>query len=98
MLACTQSCPVRDRDLSGVLEADSELEMCSAYHKAKSAMSAYFHFESFQRGQLAALLPVLHVRDVLAKIATGAGNLCFFLVPLSVSTTAAGVVICPLNA
>ena len=58
----------------------------------------YFKFDSFRSGQLAALLPILHGRDVFARMATGAGkSLCFFLVPLATSPSAVGVVISPLN-
>ena len=42
---------------------------------------------------------MLHGRDILAKMAMGAGNsLCFFLAPLAASPFAVGVVISPLNA
>ena len=43
-------------------------------------------------------MPVLHGKDVLVKMATGAGkSLCIYLVPLAVGTSAVGVVISPLN-
>ena len=97
MLACHPNCAV---NLAQVSEpCVREMENCVAYCKAKTALTQYFKFDSFHPGQLAALLPVLHGRDVLAKMATGAGkSLCFYLVPLSVDTSAVGVVISPLNA
>ena len=43
-------------------------------------------------------MPVVHGRDVLVKMATGAGkSSCIYLVPLAVGTTAVGVVISPFN-
>ena len=67
---------------------------CAAYCKARDALTKYFGFADFRPGQLAALTPVLHGRDVLVKMATGAGNsLCTYLVSLAVGTSAVGVVI-----
>ena len=44
------------------------------------------------------MLPMMHCRDVFARMATGAGkSLCMFLPPLAWSDTACGVVISPLN-
>ena len=75
------------------------MESCAAYYKAKTALVQFFRFNSFRPGQLAAMLPVLHGKDVFAKMATGAGkSLCFLLVPLAVSPSAVGSVISPLNA
>ena len=49
---------------------------------------------SFRPGQLEVLLPG---KDVFARMATGAGkSLCFYLVPLSLSSSAVGVVVGPL--
>ena len=84
-------------ELDGLSE--KEMEGCTAYCKAKATMRQFFKFNSFRPGQLAALLPVLHGRDVLAKMATGAGkSLCFFLIPLATSPSAVGLIISPLNA
>ena len=64
MLACHPNCAV---NLSQVSEqCVREMENCVAYCKAKTALTQYYKFDSFRPGQLAALLPVLHGRDVLA--------------------------------
>ena len=95
MSACTQNCQVTQLD--GLSER--EMEGCAAYCKAKAALRKFFRFDSFRPGQLAAMLPVLHGKDVFAKMATGAGkSLCFLLIPLAVSPSAVGVIISPLNA
>ena len=50
-------------------------------------------------GQIEALLPLLHQRDVFVRMATGSGkSLCMFLGPLAVSDKAIGLVISPLKA
>ena len=75
------------------------MESCLVHSKAKAALRHFFKYNSFRPGQLAALLPVLHGKDVLVRMATGAGkSLCFYLVPLAASTSAVGVVSSPLNA
>lgn len=90
----TCNCPV-----SELGQSERELEGCAAYCKAKAALRQFFGFDSFRPGQLAAVLPVLHGKDVFVKMATGAGkSLCFLLIPLAVSPSAVGVVISPLNA
>ena len=89
-------CPVAQlRNVS----ACSELDGCPAYTRLQTVLTDCFKYSSFRPGQLAAVIPVLHGRDVIAKMATGAGkSLCFFLVPLARSRTAIGVIISPLNA
>ena len=89
-------CPVAHlRNVS----ACSELDGCPAYTRLQTVLTDCFKYSSFRPGQLAAVIPVLHGRDVIAKMATGAGkSLCFFLVPLARSRTAIGVIISPLNA
>ena len=53
----------------------------------------------FRTGQLEAILPALHGRDVFMRMATGSGkSLCMFTVPLAYSNDAVGVIISPLNA
>ena len=59
----------------------------------------YFKFSDFLSGQLDALLPSLHGKDVFVRMATGAGKtLCIFLVALASGDHAVGVVISPLVA
>lgn len=79
-------------------QSERELEGCASYCKGKAALSQFFVFDSFCPGQLAAVLPILHGKDVFVKMATGTGkSLCFLLIPLAVSPSAVGGVISPLN-
>ena len=76
---------------------DSSVQ-CAAKRKLQQALQKYFKFPGFRPGQLDALLPALHGKDVFVRMATGAGkSLCIFLPPLAVSDSAIGVVISPLN-
>lgn len=62
-------------------------------------MATYFGFDDFRTGQLEAILPALHGRDVVVQMAIGAGkSLCMFTVLLAYSNDAVGVIISPLNA
>ena len=93
-LCSSKSCPLANL----TCETGLEKVNCTAYLKAKSALTSYFKFQSFRPGQLSVILPVLHGKDVFAMMATGAGkSLCFYLVPLATSPDAVGVVISPLN-
>ena len=47
-----------------------------------------FKHQNFRPGQLPVVMAALHKRDVLAKIATGGGKPCFYLV---LSPVAVGV-------
>ena len=71
---------------------------CVAVEKLNAALRDVFRFRDFRPGQLDAVLPVLHGKDVFVRMATGAGkSLAMFLVPLSHSPMAVGVIISPLN-
>lgn len=71
---------------------------CLSRKKLEDALLKYFKHTTFRPGQLEALLPVMHGKDVFVRMATGAGkSLCMFLAPLAVSESAVGVVISPLN-
>ena len=73
-------------------------DQCQAQSNLLTALSKYFHHTSFRPGQLEVLLPVMHGKDVFARMATGAGkSICMFLPPLAWSDSACGVVISPLN-
>ena len=90
---CCSSCPLAkgESDASGI--------ECVGRSRLKAALHEYFKFPSFRPGQLDALLPLVHGRDVFVRMATGAGkSLCMFLAPLSMGESAIGVVISPLNA
>ena len=61
-------------------------------------MTKYFGFSSFRTGQKEAASSALHGRDVFVRMATGGGkSLSMFLVPLTYSNEAVGVIISPLN-
>ena len=65
--------------------------------KGHQCAQTYFKFDYFRPGQLEAILPALHGRDVFVRIPTGGGkSLCFFIVPLSHGPATLGVIISPL--
>ena len=89
MQLCSSDCPVWKSGGSG--------EQCTAHQKLVSVMRETFHYEQFRPGQLEAMLPVAHGKDVFIRMPTGGGkSLCMFLVPLAVSSEAIGVIISPL--
>lgn len=70
---------------------------CGAQEKASFALGKYFKHASFRPGQLDAVLPALHRKDVLVRMATGSGkSLCMYLVPLASGNSAVGIIISPL--
>ena len=70
---------------------------CGAREKASFALEKYFKYASFRPGQLDAVLPALHKKDVLVRMATGSGkSLCMYLVPLASGSSAVGIIISPL--
>lgn len=72
-------------------------EQCAAQLKLKSVLSDTFNYECFRDGQLEAVLSVAHGKDVFVRMPTGGGkSLCMYLVPLSISSEAMGIVISPL--
>lgn len=92
---CSEDCPLAQ----GGAEAASVGTKCAAYMRVKEAMTKYFKFYDFRSGQLDALLPSLHGKDVFVRMATGAGKtLCIFLVPLASGDQYVEVVISPLIA
>ena len=69
-----------------------------AVERATTILQNTFGFSSFRPGQLEATVGSLHVRDVFVRMATGAGkSIPMFLVPLSHSIKAVGIIISPLN-
>ena len=68
------------------------------YDKLQDVLQKYFSFSRFRDGQLEALIPLLHGRDVFARMATRSGkSVCMFLGPLALSDSAIGLVISPLS-
>ena len=87
---CSSSCHFASGECDAGVDCCCEVKV-----RLESALHKYF---GFRPGQLDALLPVLHGRDVFVCMATGAGkSLCIFLAPLTLSDSAVGVVISPLN-
>ena len=79
------------------LARNLSLDCCSGYQKIRDALWQYFKYTAFKPGQLEALLPVVHGKDVFVRLRTGAGkSLCMFLLPLAMSSNAIGIVISPL--
>jgi len=63
----------------------------------ESVLRDTFHFQSFLPGQLEAVLAIAHGKDVFVRMPTGGGKtLCMYLVPLSISDEAMGIIISPL--
>ena len=96
-LSCgRQDCPfaeVTGRSKSSVVIAD-----CPAYANSERVLREVFKHENFRPGQLEVIIPALHKKDVIAKMATGSGkSLCFFIVPLATSSHSVGVIISPLK-
>ena len=84
-------CPL---GLGVTLDRESE---CPVYSKAVSALEKHFGYSSFRPGQLEAILPILHGKDVFVTMATGSRKgLCMFLPPLVCGTVAIAVILSPL--
>ena len=89
---CGGDCPCSD----GIVPTGSV--SCVALVRLTAVLSSVFHYNEFRPGQLEAILPALHGRDSIVRMATGAGkSLCMFMVPLAYSDSAIGVIISPLN-
>ncbi len=85
---CSSECPVWTGSSEG---------QCTAQVLLQAMLRDVFGYQSFRLGQLEALLPVAHGKDVFVHMATGGGkSLCMYLVPLCVSSEAMGIIISPL--
>ena len=70
---------------------------CQARLRLEHALKRFYKFTGFRPGQLEAMLPVLHCKDVFVRMATGSGkSLCMFLPPLAISDSSLAVIISPL--
>ena len=66
--------------------------------KLQLTLQCQFKHDRFRTGQLEAVIPAVHGKDVFVRMATGSGKtLCMLLPPLAKSTSAMGVIISPLN-
>ena len=84
---------------NGILPGNIEQVSCVALQRLKTVLCSVFGCMEFRPGQLQAMLSVLHGKDGIVKMGTGAGkSLCMFMVPLTYSDTAVGVIISPLKA
>ena len=74
------------------------LDDCVGYKRLREALQVHFKYDSFRPGQLEALLPVVHGKDVFVCLPTGGGkSLCIFLAPLAISNRAITIVVSPLT-
>ena len=72
---------------------------CQARLRLECALQRFYKFTGFRPGQLEAMLPLLHCKDVFVRMATGSGkSLCVFLPPLTVNDGCMAVIISPLIA
>ena len=79
------------------VEEGVTLDGCVGYKRLKDALQVHFKYHDFRPGQLEALLPVVHGRDVFVRLPTGGGkSLCIFLAPLAISDRAICIVVSPL--
>lgn len=75
----------------------SPSEDCAAETKLRNVLFSTFKHRQFLPGQLEALLPVAHGKDVFVHMRTGGGkSLCMFVVPLAIGGEAMGIIISPL--
>lgn len=96
MAICDGNCTISGATLG---RGSSAAVPCAARERLQEALVLYFQHVEFRPGQLESTLPALHGKDVFVRMATGSGkSLCMFLVPLSHSSTAMGVIISPLKA
>ena len=90
MQLCSSDCPLSNGDASSGLQ-------CVGQAKLASVLRDTFGFQQFGPGQLEAVLPPAHGKDVFVRMATGGGkSLCMFLLPLAVGSEAMGIVVSPL--
>ena len=70
--------------------------MCSSM-PGRTDSPKIFWISSFKPGQLEAVLAILHGCDVFVHIATGGGkSICMFLLVITISTSAIGIIVSPL--
>ena len=75
----------------------SPSEDCEAEVKLRSVLNRTFRHKQFLPGQLEALLPISHGKDVFVRMRTGGGkSLCMFVLPLAIGGEAMGIIISPL--
>ena len=66
--------------------------------KLQLALQCHFKHDRFRSGQLEAVIPAVHGKDVFVRMATGSGKtLCMLLPPLATNASAMGAIVSPLN-
>ena len=71
---------------------------CRAQLRSQAALQNYFKYTHFRPGQLDAILPVQHGKDVFVQMATGSGKtLCMFIPVLAAHEEAMGIIVSPLS-
>ena len=82
---------------ASIVRSEDDLQQCSAYRRAICAREMFFNLTSFHPGQLEAILPVLHGKDVFVRIPTGGGkSLCMYISVLAHEPDKMDVIISPL--
>ena len=79
------------------LARNISIDCFAGYQRIKGALQQYFKYNTFRPVQLEALLPLIHGNDVFVRMCTGGGkSLCMFLLPLTTSENAIGIIVSPL--
>ena len=55
------------------------VDACVGHRKLKEALQDHFKYTTFRPGQLEALLPIVHGRDVFARMPTGGGEVSLYV-------------------
>ena len=93
ILCSDKACPLAKNFAKETLAATR----CPAVDKLTQALTRFFGFDSFQPGQLEALLPVAHGKDVFVQMPTGGGkSLCMFVFPFALDNHSIGLIVSPL--
>ena len=72
-------------------------QQCTAAAQLKLVLSEIFNHQDFLPGQLEALLPIAHGKDVFVHMRTGGGkSICMYIIPLAHGGEAMGIIISPL--
>ena len=75
----------------------SDGTQCVSKRRSEECLREHFKFSCFRPGQLDAIVPVLHGKDVFVRMATGSGkSLCMFVPVLASHSCAMGIVFSPL--
>lgn len=94
MFVRNSMCPLS----TGLLSVVESGSCCVAFNKLHQTLRNVFGFIDFRPGQLESILLALHGKGTFVQMPTGAGkSLCMFMVPLTYSEAAVGIIISPLH-